>query len=95
MTHGELSSALLRPPGTPAATCPGRLYRVNGSGGSIARDAMPTPDAALPGEGDWGDVSEIRLWRCRECDQTLVEATGPDGRKHLRNSWNKSQPLEV
>jgi hypothetical protein len=88
-THAELSARIRdrREPGTPEATCAGRLHRVNGAGKRVAANAAPMLDACLRREGRLDQFSEIRLWRCRDCNTTLVIATAPDRTEHQRNVW--------
>jgi hypothetical protein len=87
LTHASLSASLLRPPGIPAAACPGRLARVDGAGGPARSDGPVVLDAALADEGDFGDVVGIYLWRC-ECGRTIVEA------RTLCGPWRRFQRNE-
>lgn len=95
MTHEELTAALLRQPGQPASDCQGTMRRIAGDGSTLADDAPGQLDDALIYEGRTGQKSDVRLYRCDLCGDTIVEATAPDGKRHCRNAYGTkdTQPI--
>lgn len=92
MTHAELSESAIRPPGCAPSTCPGELYRVNGSGEQIGNDRDPIIDDAQCGEGPHDSTSFVWLYRCSRCRATQVVAEYRDMSgnlcRRLRNDYD-------